>query len=133
MDKKIKKILLKKIEIPDICDKIINIKNKEILKEHIKYRKLGPEIYYKAIKNPYKIISYVIEDKEYIVNTDKYIEYYLYTKYSFQSWDLLMDLIKIKNKEIREEDDKIYSKLSNKIKNNLEEISIKYINNMDID
>lgn len=133
MDIKIKNILLKKINVPELCDIIIDFKNKDILDEHIKYWKLGPERFYNAIKKPYKIISYIYDDKEYVVNTDSHLDYYLYTNYSYQCWDLVLDLIKTDDKEWRKDDDKKYYILSNNINNNMIPYKEKYLNDLDID
>ena len=76
---------------------------------------MSASIFFKAIQSKYPIITYKIDDKEYIMNTDIYYDYYIYTGYSYQVRDLLLDLIKIPNKKLRYLDDKLNSTLAENI------------------
>ena len=111
--------LLKLIPQPDICRYIINKKNNIEKEEALTYHKdiwnMSASIFFKAIQSQYPIITYKIDHKEYIMNTDIYYDYYIYTGYSYQVRDLLLDLIKIPNKKLRYLDDKLNSTLAENI------------------
>ena len=141
-------ILSKKIPIYDICYQIINLKDKiekqDALNYHIEtYEKISSKYYQsmKFMKDEEGYKSYVINDKYFIANKDKNLDFYNETGISCQVRSLLLDILNcpspeyfspndhslkyinyindtILNKtlyEWREHDDKLYNILSKKI------------------
>ena len=89
------------IPIPEICDKIIKIKNdsenKDTLKYHIdRWESIAGEHYYTRDTH-YGKFSYIFDDSEYIIKRDHRIYFYQMTGISYQIVDLILELIRILN------------------------------------
>jgi len=121
------------IPIPEICNKIIKIKNdsenKETLKYHIdRWESIAGEHYYTRDTH-YGKFSYIFDDSEYIIKRDHRIYFYQMTGISYQVLELIYELIRILNENSYDEDfeefkdkkdwlkrdDGLYSELSKKI------------------
>lgn len=126
------------IPIQEICYKIIKLKNKlekeDALDYHTnRWNTICQEHFYTR-DNHYSKFSYILDSNKYIVKPDHRINFYKMTGISYQVLELIYELIRIKNEkswdmeiEDKEEwlrhDDKLYSKLSNMIMNEM-----RYIN-----
>tara|TARA_B100000767_G_scaffold152750_1_gene143685 strand:+ start:69 stop:503 length:435 start_codon:yes stop_codon:yes gene_type:complete len=118
------------IPIPELCYKIIKIKNESESAETYNYHldrwiKIAGEHYYTR-DNHYGKFSYVLGPHEYIIKADHRLNFYQMTGISYQVLELIYELIKINDekswdfeiddkKEWLKYDDKLYSKLSRKI------------------
>lgn len=137
-------LLSTKINEPNIINKIINDTKKKEDKETLEwYREKWETIagsYFKCTdraRSPFtdskNIYSYVLNGEEYIYEEDRILDYYKETGVSFQVRGLLLDIIKnelltwddtkdkyvdnlsSESKEMRKENDELYSPLSKKI------------------
>ena len=137
-------LLSTKINEPNIINKIINDtkkkEDKETLEWHIERWNTIAGSYFKCTdrsRSPFtsshNIYSYVLDGEKYIYEKDRVLDYYKETGVSFQIRDLLLDIIKNElltwsdtkdkyvdnlsgeSKEMREENDNLYSPLSKKI------------------
>lgn len=118
------------IPIPEICNKIIvlknTIENKDTLDYHIDiYDNIIGEYYYTRDNHTGKF-SYVHDSSKYIVKPDHRINFYQMTGISYQIVDLIHELISINHEKAWDfqiddkkywlkYDDELYSNLSNKI------------------
>ena len=118
------------IPIPEICNKIIVLKNDmekvDTLEYHIdRWVTIAGEHYYTK-DNHYGKYSYVQDSSKYIIKRDHRINFYQMTGISYQIVDLIHELICINHEkawdfEIADKkdwikyDDELYSNLSNKI------------------
>ena len=134
------------IPIPEICYKIIKIKNDNESDETYNYHldrwiKLAGEHYYTR-DNHYDKFSYVVNSKEYIIKPDHRMNFYKMTGISYQVVELIYDLIGILNDKSYDDgfedyedkknwlkyDDKLYSELSRRIMDKM----YKMVNEMDM-
>ena len=127
------------IPIPEICNKIIKIKNESENKETLKYHmdrwdSIAGEHYYTR-DNHYGKFSQVFDKYKYIVKPDHRLNFYKMTGISYQVIELIYELIQIRNEKSwdfeidnKEEwvkhDDKLYSELSKRIMNEMKQINI---------
>ena len=118
------------ISIPEICNKIIKLKNHmekvDTLDYHIdRWVTIAGEHYYTK-DNHYGKFSYVQDTSNYIIKRDHRLGFYQMTGISYQIVDLIHELIRINHEkawdfEIADKkdwikyDDELYSNLSNKI------------------
>ena len=129
-DEKIRLHLKEFIPIPEICNKIIKIKNdmenEETLKYHIdRWESIAGEHHFTRDTH-YGKFSYIFDDSKYIVKRDHRIYFYEMTGISYQVLELIYELIRILNENSYDEDfgdkkrwlrndDKLYSELSKRI------------------
>lgn len=129
-DEKIRLYLKEFIPIPEICNKIIKIKNKEEGEETLKYHidrweSIAGEHHFTRDTH-YGKFSYIHDKEKYIVKRDHRIYYYQMTGISYQVLELIYELIRINHenswdfeivdkKEWLKQDDALYSFLSKKI------------------
>ena len=129
-DEKIRLYLKVFIPIPEICNKIIKLKNDSEREETLKYHNdrwtnIVGEYYYTRDNHSGKY-SYVHDSSKYIVKIDHRINFYDLTGISYQIVDLVHELIRINHEnswdfEIDEKkewlryDDSLYSELSKRI------------------
>lgn len=129
-DEKIRLYLKVFIPIPEICNKIILLKNdserKETLKYHIdRWETIAGEHYYTKDNHTGKY-SYVFDNRDYVIKIDHRLNFYQMTGISYQIVDLIHELIRINHekawdfqidnkKDWIKYDDELYSNLSNKI------------------
>lgn len=127
------------IPIPEICNKIIKIKNESENKETLKYHmdrwdSIAGEHYYTR-DNHYGKFSYIHDGINYIIKPDHRLYFYQMTGISYQVIELIYELIQIRNEKSwdfeidnKEEwvkhDDKLYSELSKRIMNEMKKIKI---------
>tara|TARA_Y100000996_G_C22306465_1_gene554372 strand:+ start:86 stop:547 length:462 start_codon:yes stop_codon:yes gene_type:complete len=132
-------LLSTKINEPNIINKVINnakeMEDNESLQYHSErwetiagnYFKCKDQSPFTGTRNTY---SYVLDGKEYIYEKDRNLDYYKETGVSFQTRDLLLEIIRNElltwpdtkdqyvnnlsneSKEMREDDDKLYYPLS---------------------
>lgn len=118
------------IPIPELCNKIIKIKNKEEENETLKYHNdrwtnIAGEHYYTR-DNHHNKFSYIFDNINFIVKIDHRMNFYQMTGISYQIVGLIHELIRINHEnswdfEIDEKkdwlqyDDKLYSELSKRI------------------
>tara|TARA_B100001094_G_scaffold264074_1_gene265919 strand:- start:220 stop:675 length:456 start_codon:yes stop_codon:yes gene_type:complete len=133
------------IPIPEICNKIIKIKNesenKDTLKYHIdRWNSIAGEHYYTR-DNHYGKFSQVLNRSykiDFKIKPDHRVYFYQMTGISYQVIELIYELIKIRNekswdfeidnKEDRiKHDDKLYSELSKRIMNEMKQIKLLFI------
>ena len=112
-------ILNRKINIKEINQYIIFLKNKiekqETLQYHIYLYENISLKYNKCLKTKYPINSWVGDEKYYVTERDRDLEFFNYTGISFQVRDIILDLIKNENYNRRIYDDKLYCILARKI------------------
>ncbi len=129
-DEYIKLYLKVFIPIPEICNKIIKLKNSKESEETLKYHtdrwaNIAGEHYYTRDTH-YGKFSYIHDKEKYIVKPDHRIYFYQMTGISYQVIELIYELIRIRNenswdfeminkKEWLKHDDALYSFLSKKI------------------
>ncbi len=118
------------IPIPEICNKIILLKNKEEESDtynyHMKrWETIAGEHYYTRDNHGGKY-SYVFDNRDYIIKRDHRMDFYNMTGISYQVVELIYELIRINHenawdfdvddkKEWLKEDDSLYSELSKRI------------------
>ena len=118
------------IPIPEICNKIIKLKNDSEYKETLKYHNdiwetIAGEHYFTR-DNHHNKFSYIFDNINYIVKIDHRMNFYQMTGISYQIVELIHELIRINHEnswdfEIDEKkdwlqyDDKLYSELSKRI------------------
>tara|TARA_B100000900_G_scaffold151303_1_gene128508 strand:- start:883 stop:1314 length:432 start_codon:yes stop_codon:yes gene_type:complete len=111
----------------DLCKKILKYKNEyEISENRIyyldRYEKIAKEHYY-LHKNHENKFSFIHDTKHYVLKKDFKLDFYNYTGISYQTIELIHELIKLKNKkdciEQLNYEDKLYSLLSIKIANEM--------------
>ena len=127
------------IPIPEICNKIIKIKNefenKETLKYHIDRWKIIAGEHYYTRDNHYGKFSYIHNGENYIIKPDHRLYFYQMTGISYQVIELIYELIQIRNEKSwdfeldnKEEwikhDDKLYTELSKRIMIEMKKINI---------
>jgi len=126
------------IPIPEICYKIIKIKNDNESDETYNYHldrwiKLAGEHYYTR-DNHFDKFSYVLDSEEYIIKPDHRMNFYKMTGISYQVLELIYELIRINNEkswdfEIDDKidwikhDDKLYNELSKRIMNKMNKMT----------
>jgi len=129
------------IPIPEICNKIIKLKNDSEYEETYKYHMnrwetIAGEHYYTR-DNHNDNFSYVLDGINYIVKPDHRIGFYQITGISYQVLELIYELIKINHenawdfdfeiddkKDWLRHDDILFSNLSNKIMLEMRKINI---------
>tara|TARA_Y100001958_G_C21007124_1_gene388638 strand:+ start:333 stop:776 length:444 start_codon:yes stop_codon:yes gene_type:complete len=136
-DQQISLLLLQFIPIEPIRYKIIQIKNKKEKQEALEYHTERWETisskYFRSIEKSSRPYSYVVDNKYYISEKDRCLEFYNETGISYQVRSLLLEILKCAFEldgwmkpysehilncnwyEWREEDDAIYSILSEEI------------------
>ena len=118
------------IPIPEICNKIIQLKNDKEYEETLKYHTerwetIAGEHYYTR-DNHHNKFSYIFDNINYIVKIDHRMNFYQMTGISYQIVELIHELIRINNenswdfemdekKDWLQYDDKLYSELSKRI------------------
>jgi len=129
-DEKIRLYLKVFIPIPEICNKIIKLKNDSEYKETLKYHNdiwetIAGEHYFTR-DNHYGKFSYIHDGINYIVKRDHRVYFYQMTGISYQIIELIHELIRINHenswdfeiddkKDWLQYDDKLYSELSKRI------------------
>ena len=129
-DEKIRLYLKVFIPIPEICNKIIKLKNDKEYEETLKYyndrwETIAGEHYFTR-DNHYGKFSQVFDEYKYIVKRDHRMNFYQMTGISYQVVELIYELIRINHEnswdfEIDEKkdwlrhDDALYSELSKRI------------------
>ena len=129
-DEKIRLYLKVFIPIPEICNKIIKLKNDSEYKETLKYHNdiwetIAGEHYFTR-DNHYGKFSYIHDGINYIVKRDHRVYFYQMTGISYQVIELIHELIRINHenswdfeiddkKDWLQYDDKLYSELSKRI------------------
>ena len=96
------------IPIPEICNKIIDIKNnkefEETLEYHIdKWESIAGEHYFTRDTH-YGKFSYIFDNSKYIVKRDHRIYFYQMTGIPYQIVELIHELIRILNEKSYDED-----------------------------
>lgn len=118
------------IPIPEICNKIIDIKNNEEFEETLEYHidrweSIAGEHHFTRDTH-FDKFSYIFDNSKYIVKRDHRIYFYQMTGISYQVLELIYELIRINHenawdfdvddkKTWLKEDDKLYSELSKRI------------------
>ena len=118
------------IPIPEICNKIIDIKNnkefEETLEYHIdRWESIAGEHHFTRDTH-YGKFSYIFDNSKYIVKRDHRIYFYQMTGISYQVLELIYELIRINHENAWDfemddkgdwlkHDDELYSVLSKKI------------------
>ena len=118
------------IPIPEICNKIIKIKNEDEKRDTLKYHSdrwenIVGEYYYTRDNHTGKF-SYIFDNINYVIKPDHRRQFYNLTGVSYQIVELIHELIRILHEdswdfEIDEKkdwlsyDDSLYSELSKKI------------------
>ena len=118
------------IPIPELCNKIIKIKNEDEKRDTLKYHSdrwenIVGEYYYTRDNHTGKF-SYIFDNINYVIKPDHRIQFYNLTGVSYQIVELIHELIRILHEdswdfEIDEKkdwlsyDDSLYSELSQKI------------------
>ena len=127
-DERIRLYLKCFIPIPEICNKIIKIKNNKEFEEALEYhvdrwKTIAGEHYYTR-DNHYDKFSYIHDGKNYIIKRDHRLDFYQMTGISYQVLELIYELIRILNekdfgmvdkKNWLKHDDLLYSELSRRI------------------
>ena len=134
-DEEIKMILKRKIHVPEIVNKIIQIKNEKIKEETFEYYNQRwnyiARLHYKIKDGHQGKFSFIFNSEEYIVKVDHNLKFYELTGISYQVIDLIHDLIhvystgnglNIKCNDFKE-DNYIYGILSEKIMDKIKEVS----------
>ena len=129
-DQEIGFILFQKINEPEICRNIIQLKNKVEQEEAYNFHyDLWENIaskYFAAAEINYRHISYLLNSENYTIQKDKVIDFYNETGISYQNRDLILSLINdygwMSNKNFilpseisKDVDDQIYSVMAQKI------------------
>ena len=127
-DQMIYLLLLTKIDEPQLCRNIIGLKNKkekiETYNYHYENWEKVASKYFKCLENRYPTYSYILNGKEIIAEKDNNLVFFKETGISYQIRDLVMglingyendDLSEEEKKIWREEDDKLYRGLAQKI------------------
>jgi hypothetical protein len=125
------------IPIPELCNKIIKIKNEDEKRETLKYHSdrwenIVGEYYYTRDNHTGKF-SYIFDNINYVIKPDHRRQFYNLTGVSYQIVELIHELIRILHEdswdfEIDEKkdwlsyDDSLYSELSKKIMNEMRKI-----------
>ena len=125
------------LPIPELCYKIIKIKNDSESEEAYNYHldrwiKLAGEHYYTR-DNHYNKFSYVLDSEKYIIKPDHRMDFYKMTGISYQIVELIHELIRIRDEKSWDfemddkidwlkHDDKLYSELSNRIMDRMNNI-----------
>jgi hypothetical protein len=125
------------LPIPELCYKIIKIKNDSESEEAYNYHldrwiKLAGEHYYTR-DNHYNKFSYVLDSEKYIIKPDHRVNFYKMTGISYQIVELIHELIRIRDEKSWDfemddkidwlkHDDKLYSELSNRIMDRMKNI-----------
>ena len=124
-DQQICLYLAQKLHIPDLCKLIIDYKNYlETQENYIYHISLWENIsskFFISCETKFPTYSYILNGDNYIANIDRNLEYYNYTKISYQIRNMILELIKAPDKEWRQGDDKLYGILSKKIIEKLKE------------
>ena len=118
------------IPIPEICNKIILLKNSKESEETLKYHidrwvNIAGEHHYTRDNHGGKY-SYIFDNHKYIIKIDHKLDFYQLTGISYQVVELIYALIRINHenawdfdfvdkKEWLREDDVLYSELSKRI------------------
>ena len=129
-DEEIRLYLKVFIPIPEICSKIIKLKNskecEETLKYHVeRWETIAGEHYYTRDSHSDKF-SYIFDPNDYIVKIDHRLNFYQMTGISYQVVELIHELIRINHenawdfklvnkKDWIKYDDELFSELSKKI------------------
>ena len=129
-DERIRLYLKELIPIPEICNKIIKLKNSKEYEDSLDYHmnrweSIAGEHYYTRDTH-YGKFSYIHDEEKYIVKRDHRIYFYQMTGISYQVLELIYELIRIRNenswdfeminkKDWLKHDDELYSLLSKKI------------------
>ena len=118
-DQKICLYLIQILPVPDLCRLIIDYKNYlETQENYIYHISLWENIssaYFISCETKFPTYSYILDRKHYIANVDRNLEYYNFTKISYQVRNMILELIQTTDKEWRKNDDKMYGILSKKI------------------
>ena len=125
------------LPIPELCYKIIKIKNDSESEETYKYHldrwiKLAGEHYYTR-DNHFNKFSYVLDSEKYIIKPDHRMDFYKMTGISYQVLELIYELIRIKDEKSWDfemddkidwikHDDKLYSELADRIMDRMKNI-----------
>lgn len=128
------------IPIPEICNKIINLKNnmedEDTLEYHMgRWENIAGEHYYTR-DNHYGKFSQVHDGSNYIIKPDHRLGFYKMTGISYQVIELIYELIRINHenswdfeidgkKDWLRYDDKLYSELSKRIMNKMNSLKNK--------
>ena len=107
-DEKIRLYLKEFIPIPEICNKIIKIKNskesEDTLKYHIdRWESIAGEHHFTRDTH-YGKFSYIFDDSNYVVKRDHRIYFYQMTGIPYQIVELIHELIRILNENSYDED-----------------------------
>ena len=120
-DQEIWFILFQKINEPEICRNIIQLKNKVEQEEAYNFHyDLWENIaskYFAAAEINYRHISYLLNSENYTIQKDKVIDFYNETGISHQVRDIILELIRSSDKEWVDYDDIMYSILAKEIMN----------------
>ena len=96
------------IPIPEICNKIIKIKNSKESEETLEYHKDRWEIiageHYYTRDTHFDKFSYIYNESNYVVKSDHRIYFYQITGISYQVLELIYELIRILNENSYDED-----------------------------
>ena len=126
-DQKICLFLIQRLPIPDLCRLIINYKNYlETQDNYIYHISLWENIssrFFISCETKFPTYSYILNGEHYIANKDRNLEYYNFTKISYQVRNMILELIKAPGKEWRQGDDKMYGILSKKIIKEIKKIN----------
>jgi len=139
-DESIRLYLKKFIPIPEICNKIIKLKNymehEDTLEYYInRWETIAGEHYYTR-DNHYGKFSQVHDGSNYIIKPDHRLGFYQMTGISYQVIELIYELIRINHenswdfeiddkKDWLKYDDELYSELSKRIMNKMNSLKIK--------
>tara|TARA_B100000902_G_C26941702_1_gene731364 strand:+ start:38 stop:490 length:453 start_codon:yes stop_codon:yes gene_type:complete len=107
-DERIRLYLKVFIPTPEICDKIIKIKNdsenKETLEYHIdRWESIAGEHYYTRDTH-FDKFSYIYNESNYVIKRDHRMYFYQITGISYQVLELIYELIRILNENSYDED-----------------------------
>ena len=120
-DQEIGFILFQKINEPEICRNIIQLKNKVEQEEAYNFHyDLWENIaskYFAAAEINYRHISYLLNSENYTIQKDKVIDFSNETGISHQVRDIILELIRSSDKEWVDYDDIMYSILAKEIMN----------------
>lgn len=145
-EKLIYNVLLDIIKIPDICEKIIelkkNIEKKEAYEYHIERWETISSLYFRSFEyntwGQIQVYSYIFNNNEYIIECDTNMDFFYETGISYQSRCLLLELFKwsIPNEYNNEYNwidmlkfyDELYGELSKKIIEKNKTVGINHLN-----
>jgi len=129
-DERIRLYLKYFIPIPEICNKIIKLKNNMEYEDTFNYHmniweSIAGEHYFTRDTH-FDKFSYIFNEINYVIKPDHRTYFFKMTGISYQVLELIYDLIKIRNEKAYDEDfedkkdwlkhdDALYSKLSRKI------------------